>query len=35
MLHPVQDRTEEEMGNTTQPAFPSVAAMLIARAEEF
>ena len=32
--HPIQDRTDEEMGVIAQHAFPAVVAMLVAQAEE-
>ena len=32
--HPIQDRTDEEMGIIAQHAFPSVVAMLVTPAEE-
>jgi hypothetical protein len=32
--HPIQDRTDEEMGIIAQDAFPSVVAMLVAQPEE-
>jgi hypothetical protein len=31
--HPIQDRTDEEMGVIAQRAFPSVVAMLVAPAD--
>ena len=32
--HPIQDRTDEEVGIIAQDAFPSVVAMLVAQPEE-
>lgn len=32
--HPIQDRTDEEMGIIAQRAFPSVLAMLVAQTEQ-